>query len=56
MLPSTERLGKPDDVRGDTVIADEENLVSDARGELTPSQVVEQKLMTRLWGDAATSC
>jgi hypothetical protein len=30
---------------------DEEVLVSDARGDLTPAQMVQQKLMTLLWGD-----
>jgi hypothetical protein len=30
---------------------DEEVLVSDVRGELTPAQMVQQKLMALLWGD-----
>jgi hypothetical protein len=51
MRPSLE--GEKEHAAAGTATAglDEEVLVSDARGELTPAQMVEQKLMALLWGD-----
>jgi len=34
-----------------TTVDEEEILVSDVRGELSPAQMVDQKLMALLWGD-----
>ncbi len=54
MLPSTEGPAEFGRAGSTALGTDGEVLVSDVRGELTPAQVVQQKLMTLLWGDATT--